>query len=222
MILIQEETNNVNNLTIQQIMEETMLSIRPNIFYRLYLCISHIYKILSVLFIIPIVPIILTITLIRYFTIFIFIYQFILDISIYGFLKYYIYHNKKNIQMNKNIKFITASCDNKIVGFFSIQSMSKNKLWISYMFILPKYHRKGIGTQLIEYLYYYGKKNGYDRFSFGTSTILNNQIKMIKKFTDNNEYKITRTVNKKWYLPINEVHCEIYKHKIYKHKIQND
>ena len=179
-----------------------MWSVRPNLLYRLYICVTHIYKILPVIYYFTNIEIVFLV---------IFFYQFILAIAINIYLKKYISDNKKNIQNIKNIKFITATYNNKIVGFFSIQKISTDKLWSSYLFILPQYHRKGIGTLFANYLYEYGEKHNYNGFSFGTSTLLNNQIKMIKRFTENNEYKLIRTVDYKWYAPINKVHCSVYK-----------
>ena len=118
-ITIQEESNNKGEL--QNIMEKTMCSVRPNFFYRIYICVAHIYIILPAIYYFTDIEIVFLI---------IFVYQLILSIASNIYLKKYIADNKKNIQNNKNIKFITASYDNKIVGFFSIEEMDGNKLWI--------------------------------------------------------------------------------------------
>src|SRR5437763_1901216 len=79
---------------------------------------------------------------------------------------YYIYkcNPRKRIDKYHNgiNKIWILKNQQSLIGFVSLEPLSNEHAWVTYMFVDPQYHRQGYGAQLTEILFKYGyKKLGY-------------------------------------------------------------
>ncbi len=72
----------------------------------------------------------------------------------------------KRIMMSKTLMFDAYYVENKIVAYIICESIklndNRNVLYIYYLYVAPKYRKKGIGRKLLDRAIEYGYKNKYD------------------------------------------------------------
>ena len=68
---------------------------------------------------------------------------------------------KEYIENVVKYTFIAAYIDNEVVGFYSLRHENKDTLDMYVLGVLKKYHNKGVGTKLQEYVNDYAKVKKY-------------------------------------------------------------
>lgn len=80
----------------------------------------------------------------------------------------YAYHYFKNKWKRLYQQILVATCEDKIIGYLAFRTPNSDKrfkttLYVSDLYVLPKYRRKGIGSKLIESVESIKKEKGLDK-----------------------------------------------------------
>ena len=163
-----------------------MRSIKPSLLKCNNICYIWSYKFITIIFGMNIIyPIIDYLYLILLY--FLFIIMFYTCSRIY--IEYYIYTTLPgrdiSIYYKKENTIIVAIDKNNIIGFVSLKYISNNIGWMTYLFVDPIYHNKGIAKQLVNIiLYKFGKKHQYKSVYGGTSSLQYAQVYFVNKYSD--------------------------------------
>ena len=119
---------------------------------------------------------------------------FLLYIGIIIYVKYYYIYkvvptNHYDLYLKKRNTIIVATYQNKIVGFTSLRSTKHYNIgWMTYLFVDPKYHNKGIAKKLVSKLKFFGENNNYKYIKGGTSSLQYSAIYFYNKYAQNIYY----------------------------------
>jgi N-acetylglutamate synthase-like GNAT family acetyltransferase len=101
---------------------------------------------------------------------------------------------KELIDEFEKMTFYTYEHNNKSVGVSALKFLDTETASINWVYVLPKYQRKGVGTALINHLENIAKKKGVIKLQLLTDE---NAIWAIK-FYEKLEYKPVERINRPW------------------------